>query len=406
MKKIPWLINGVTSLSLGATDTFFTPETAGDIVTSSDKVEANIQKTYRRSGTVGGLSVIIASNNRNADVTFVSRVNGGNGTQTITVPAGTTGTFVDLTHSDTITSGNTHSVKYVAAGTTGGLTASGVGGWYEESVGVTQFTTVRFAWVSSGLTRYAPFVSPTSGFASGEAGTETLVKTSGTVKNMACYVSANARTTNTVITLRKNGADTALALTIPAGTTGLIENVVNTVAVAAGDLINWKIVAGSGTESMTTDISLEIEADKGIIVGLRNSNVASNTVAYSGMTGMGSSWAANLTSVPGVIAAACTLSTARLINAANPHTGAGTFTLVKNGVDTDVVITVPALTTGTFEDTTHSVVVAAGDTCYWRADTGGSSSEGNMNTKSIAIEVTPTEVVTSGGSNLLLLGIG
>lgn len=56
---------------------------------------------------------------------------------------------------------------------------------------------------------------------------------------------------NFVITVRKNGVDTALVITIPASSgTGVYSNTTNSVAVAAGDLISIKFVNNASTNSI------------------------------------------------------------------------------------------------------------------------------------------------------------
>lgn len=61
--------------------------------------------------------------------------------------------------------------------------------------------------------------------------------------------------------------------------------------------------------------------------------------------------------------------------AANASTTTVTITLNKNSVNTSVVVSIPALTTGTFSDTTHSVTFAAGDLLQWEM---AASTTGNI----------------------------
>ena len=71
-----------------------------------------------------------------------------------------------------------------------------------------------------------------------------VVPTSGTVKNL--YVrtfTAQPATGSLVLTVRKNGADTALTITVPASSAAnkTSSDTVNSFAVSAGDRISMKI---------------------------------------------------------------------------------------------------------------------------------------------------------------------
>ncbi|MDZ4247366.1 MAG: hypothetical protein U1D67_09645 [Dehalococcoidia bacterium] len=71
---------------------------------------------------------------------------------------------------------------------------------------------------------------------------------------------ANTRSTDLVITIRKNGADTALTVTITPGSTAVFLDTAHRVAVARGDLINFVAVGSGGTGAVTGfTFSVELE---------------------------------------------------------------------------------------------------------------------------------------------------
>lgn len=74
----------------------------------------------------------------------------------------------------------------------------------------------------------------------------------GTLKNFYVRVKSNTANQACTLTIRKNGADTALTLTVPSSTSGTFSDTSNTVSVAAGDLITIKDVSTttSGTATL------------------------------------------------------------------------------------------------------------------------------------------------------------
>ena len=60
-------------------------------------------------------------------------------------------------------------------------------------------------------------------------------------------VETNARDTNSIVNLRINGADGNISVAIPSNTVGVFSNTVDVDSVNAGDLVNYKIVRGSGS---------------------------------------------------------------------------------------------------------------------------------------------------------------
>lgn len=79
-----------------------------------------------------------------------------------------------------------------------------------------------------------------------------MIRTPGTIKNLQVFVNSNARTTNTTMRIRKNGADGNNVITIAPGVTNtLYEDTTHTDTVAVGDLIDFVTVTGTGTENLS-----------------------------------------------------------------------------------------------------------------------------------------------------------
>ena len=145
----------------------------------------------------------------------------------------------------------------IPAGQTYNINGVPVGGGGVGSI-LTAGRILTTATVGGGLTVYAPLVAlnaSTLNTASGtEANMQAILPVACTVKNLFF------RTTTTqpadgsfVITVRKNGADTALTLTVAANAAAAtFSDLVNTVSFAAGDLINLSLVNNSPATNSAT----------------------------------------------------------------------------------------------------------------------------------------------------------
>ena len=103
----------------------------------------------------------------------------------------------------------------------------------------------------SSSTVYIPVISALEGYSS-EVTTQIEFPVAGKLKKLRVQVNTNASSgTNSSITVRKNGVDTALAATLTVGASNFIfQDYTDEVSVAAGDLINYKFVTGSSGASI------------------------------------------------------------------------------------------------------------------------------------------------------------
>jgi hypothetical protein len=84
-----------------------------------------------------------------------------------------------------------------------------------------------------------------------ESDVEMVLRGSGTIRNLYGVSIANTATADTVFTMRKNGADQSLTLTLPATTTGTFSDTTNSFTFVDGDIITMKSVRGAATGSGT-----------------------------------------------------------------------------------------------------------------------------------------------------------
>jgi hypothetical protein len=216
------------------------------------------------------------------------------------------------------------------------------------------------------------------------------VGAAGTIDRLNINVFSNARTSDTVFTLRVNGVDTTQTVTVGAGVTGDVITTGDPVVVAAGDLLSLKVVTGAGGGALALACtSMSFEADEGVVIhhsmmGDLAINSAPSTSARGGPihgtvegNSFGQSWDGSPVSSGNPYSArvhtAGVVSRLSVYVPTNTSSVDQTFTLWKNGAATALTVTIPASTTGVFTNNADEISVAPGDTLHYRmvATAGG-----------------------------------
>jgi len=138
-----------------------------------------------------------------------------------------------------------------------GLAAAAANGEAVRYEQMLAHSVARFlAWAStaltiiSGNTTYIPLTVLAANAT--EANTQlALYDQSFTFRNLRVVVASNSISAATTLTLRDDGSDTSMTVSIPANTTGVFEDTTNHPVVAAGSLVNFKVVGGTGGTSLT-----------------------------------------------------------------------------------------------------------------------------------------------------------
>ena len=97
-------------------------------------------------------------------------------------------------------------------------------------------------------------------FSATETQVQLLITRAATLQNLTVKANSNTRADATTVTVRKNNANTAITVSITAGSTALFQDLVNTVAVVAGDLVSIQFVTGAGGGNINAIGSLEINS--------------------------------------------------------------------------------------------------------------------------------------------------
>lgn len=207
--------------------------------------EAAAQSQMVGAGTMQKMAVRMRSNAHTTSMTGVSRINGSNGTLTLTVGSGATGLFEDTTHSDSYALGDLVCWNWDNGGGTGAALAYGP---------AVELVSASVLWVSSnrgnksiaaGATAY---MQPIGGyfFDTTESRNQYKMAYGGQLSLLTVYVGSNGVSASTTVRTRINTANGAQSVSIGAGATGQFQDGSNTENVAVDDLVDIQVVAGAG----------------------------------------------------------------------------------------------------------------------------------------------------------------
>jgi hypothetical protein len=241
-----------------------------------------------------------------------------------------------------------------------------------------------------------------------EAYVQTYMTKAGTWSGLSVYFRTANASGSTTFTVRKNGADTALAVTIPQSSTGLYQDLSNTVSVSVGDLMSIGVTTSAGTAASVPSITTLFEATSGDSVqynmSLDPNGFASGTQPrYFRVAGLLTPNAGTEAGNQSLVQHAGAITAIAAYVSANTRTTTTTFRSRINSANGTVTFGVPASPSGTglFVDTAHSDSVAAGDlingTYTW---TSGSNSLTVRNIQLTIVSTNPREITFIGGNNL------
>lgn len=311
------------------------------------------------------LTVRVYANTLNASLAFTAQKNGTNTAMSVTVPAGTTGTFQDSVNSVSLAAGDLITYQLSTLATDGSISRN------ISSVldGANQLV-LRQANFGQNNRFGAVFPSATS---TTESDYQWKLPTVAvTVRELWCKVSHSA-STNATLTLRRNATDAA-SISIPANTTGWLSTTGLAISLAVGDLIDWTLTGGApaiNTAQVVLDPADKQPAGAG-------TSTSMTTAIYTPFLGTLSD-NATLANVETVVPIAATATGGSITVSASAKNQATTLSLYRNGTGS-AVLSIPASTTGQFSDNTFQLSIAAGDRVAW-----GLSSTDTTNTLTFTV---------------------
>lgn len=352
------------TLTTGTTQ--YTRLAASGLTGSTTTVGQNSTK-WETGGTVQNLFVEVAANATTGGVSTVRAFKSGTttGNCVVTITAGTSGAFEDVSDTDAVTAGDAWQWRWITG--TGGTTEIGTLAFdfVATSNTVARHTCTGASFSTASSTTYY-FLSGTVATAEAtETDVQIKVETAGTLNNLGVLVRTNARTTATVYRSRVNTANGNMSVSFGSGVTGYVEDLVNSDTISIGGLVNFNMTTSTGTGAIVTD---NIGAEY----------VTTNNNSFmTGGAGGGIGYPAastNYTPFGGQITAtateafaqvnykdAYTLSFFATNVRLNSTTATSTLHLRKNTANANQSIAITTGATGYFEDTSNTDTVVAND---------------------------------------------
>jgi len=347
---------------------------------SLQSLQINAQVTNRIAGVRSHLYCKVPTNTAAHDTAITFRINGSNGFQAISVLAGTTGEFEDVSNVDAIISGDEINYRVVVGAGGGAITIELLRTLFAASVntaGIYVANTQQSGLeLSEAGSSYYCLTDAMSGVNTNEAFAQTQINTPATGKRLFVYAPTNTILVgSTTIRTRKNGGidwdgpGTSMFVTYTAGVSGILEDLSRTDSIAVGDEYNTAVV-------MVNDAVLSFELQT-IAVTLETTNGKSQCVGGEASFGMGAVSVTNYATLSGggpfsggsetnhavetdipqgyITNAQCYVS-------ANSRASGSTFFRVrKNAAASVVVVTITNGVTGFFQDAVNRASFRSGD---------------------------------------------
>lgn len=256
---------GVSSGETGTSVTLFTSLCGNNDSTATGTglgaTEAATQLRIAEYCTAAFFSVHCDTNSRTTTSTYRTRQNNVSG-QTISIGAGATGLFEDVSTTETLVPGDLYNLALVYGTGVGALGISNQSVEFSTPGTSHPWTNnwLLFAALAASSTTY---INPHGLFqlnSAVESDVQLKPRVPLVISAAAAYVSANATAASSTITFRNNSNDSALAMTVGAGATGLFTNLTNSELIGATSLVDWKVIVGSGGTFKLTTLSAKAQA--------------------------------------------------------------------------------------------------------------------------------------------------
>ncbi len=341
---------------------------------------------WRTPGVWSDLWVRVTQNTFDLTSNVFSRVNGADGNQTVAIGAGLTGIFHDAVNTDAIAAGDLVDYRVFC-----GHSAPSATG-FQCSIFQSLFTATadeRVYRLTSGTSNTAlstGFGSCMGGFPCDVLEWPLQIHVpAGTLRNAAHEVIINTRTGTSQLVLRLNEVDTDLVVDIPAGLTGIFEDLTHTVSVVDRDRLAWRFRLGGASGLYFVNFAGLVDLVTTVFFGGGSRTSAGITLVGSAGdsrkdgAGPQSGWHNQVTladeaEVQAEVLVTDTWEGIIVVVPQNGQNGSCEWISRLNGADSTLVVTVPAFLTGTFESVGASIAVTPTDLIDIRRKANGTNS--------------------------------
>lgn len=220
--------------------------------TAANAVESVCKARIKTPCLCKNLAVNVSANARTTNTTFRMRKNGANGNQVITYGPSETGLKEDITNSDSLAVEDDYTSVVETLTGTEAMTVRSLCVDMETTNSIASLVCARTTGINhnANLTAYYPIAGSVSASTT-ENNRKVKALDTFTVSDLTLILSTNTVTAPSTLTLRKNGTDTALAITIQESTSGITTNNSDTVSFTANDELSLALAAGATGTTMT-----------------------------------------------------------------------------------------------------------------------------------------------------------
>lgn len=383
-----WLAVNSPGLSIAQGSTNYQPLIGG--ATSGTTAEANTQLRARSAYTLRNLAANASA--ISGTCTLRTRVNGGNGSQSVSITA--TGLIEDTTNTDSIASGDLMNFQTVMSNSHGNACTLSYEAILIDDAGVGS-AILATQGGSNSIAQNFFFAVGAGALASGtESDVQVVFRASTTLSNFRVYVSTNTLNATKTIRTRKNGANGGQSVSYTASQTGEQEDTTGSDSMVAGDLLALESPA-SGSSGTMVMVRTQIKA-----------SAVAQIQAVASIVGSGAQGASTTTYVKfGTSQTNATESNQQVkalvvdvwknmqaLVRANSRSDATTFDMRVNAASpgSGPAISVTAASTGIKEDLTGSYTTATTDLINFRRVTGGGTGTIEVDTTGVQQSDLPT----------------
>lgn len=231
---------------------------------NGSKAESALAFEFRTGGTWQNICFNVTANTFSTASTITSRINTADGSQTVSIPASTTGQYC-TTGTDTISDGSLAAVRFQEGngGGSGSITISGFSSEFVTTDNTAMLVVQQSTSGSSIGTSATNYMTPNGdGQVNSTQGVYALdLRTTMTLSNMGVYPVTNTITASSTAGLWKNNATTLnLTVSIASSTSGSwLHDNTHTDSIVAGDTVEYKITTGASGTALAMQ-SLAIKA--------------------------------------------------------------------------------------------------------------------------------------------------
>lgn len=352
-----------------AAGTFYIPP--GYEVSLAQTTFAWMADVWRGStATLSNLTVQISTNTRTVAQSIGTFIGSAAGNLSVSVGAGATGLFQDTTHTDSLADGTQWSFLFNQVAGSGAFTPSAISCVADSGASTLKLPLMSNIYNSGGGTAGTTY---SVRFGASPRTTPTLVPAednkavvAGSLSNLYCYVSTNTAGAAVPVILEKNGADSALQISITAATTGGFEDTTDTVAIAAGDTFGlryqYQTVAQARHASVRMAATTQTQAQLSTGGTAANTAPAAGTTTWRPLCGIGCTSTMPTTAYGSAAPCAGKLDLLTAVVPTNTTTGASTLASynVSSSAAGNQSVSVGAGATGAFQDSAHNDTPTAG----------------------------------------------